>query len=78
MLTAGWYEDGFVPYKSFGQTGLCSTSEISPCNFSQYFLGLPLLTVIKQLSLEYAIQINQLSAILLKLIIEGLHEPVRE
>lgn len=34
--------------------------------------------VIKQLSLEYTIQINQLSAILLKLIIEGLHEPVRD
>lgn len=47
-------------------------------NFSQYFLGLLLLTVIKQLSLEYTIQINQLSAILLKLIIEGLHEPVRD
>lgn len=56
----------------------CALHQKSLCNFSHYFLGLPLLTAIKQLSLEYAIQINQLSAILLKLIIEGLHEPVRD
>lgn len=56
----------------------CALRQKSLYNFSQYFLGLPLLTVIKQLSLEYTIQINQLSAILLKLIIEGLHEPVRD
>lgn len=56
----------------------CALHQKSLFNFSQYFLGLLLLTVIKQLSLEYAIQINQLSAILLKLIIEGLHEPVRD
>lgn len=56
----------------------CALHQKSLFNFSQYFLGLLLLTVMKQLSLEYAIQINQLSAILLKLIIEGLHEPVRD